>query len=245
MDLELNDRVVIVTGGASGIGAATATLLIEEGARVAVFDLHTTTVSESDRLIGVPCDVRDESSVSAAIDAVVARWGRIDSVVSCAGISTLFGRSVESVTTVEWDEMMQVNVRGQWLPIKHALPHLRQQASAAIVIVASDSAMVAAPGDVVYCTSKGSALTFARALSVDLQVDGIRVNCVCPSIVDTPQSRRAMDKAEGFADADYPVNDPLDIARALALLISPVTRSVNGQAILADWGYTAMSSYPA
>ena len=96
-----------------------------------------------------------------------------------------------------------------------------------------------------YCTSKGAALTFARALSVDLQVDGIRVNCVCPSIVDTPQSRRAMDKAEGFADADYPVNDPLDIARALALLISPVTRSVNGQAILADWGYTAMSSYPA
>jgi NAD(P)-dependent dehydrogenase (short-subunit alcohol dehydrogenase family) len=254
MDLGLSGAVAVVTGGASGIGRATAKLLAVEGAKVAVLDRSEAAgdatagelSTDGADAMAVTCDVTDEASVTAAMAAVAARWGVIDHLVCCAGISVLYGKTIEEVQVREWDDVMGVNVKGQWLPTKHALPYLRGSRNGSITFVASDSALVAAPHDVAYCTSKGAVLMFAKALSVDLQADGIRVNCVCPSIVDTPMSRLALGLGdEGFTNFGCPIQKPDDIARYLVLLASPVTSTINGHALVADFGYLAMSSFPA
>ncbi|MEI7779069.1 MAG: SDR family oxidoreductase [Actinomycetes bacterium] len=254
MDLGLSGATVVVTGGASGIGRATAELLVAEGAKVALLDRNgalaasvaTELTAKGGAVIPVQCDVSDSDSVAAAMRVVADRFGGIDHLVCCAGISNLYGKTIEDVSVDQWDAVMGVNVRGQWLPAKFALPFLKASSQASIAIIASDSAIVAAPGDVAYCTSKGAALMFAKALSVDLQRVRIRVNCVCPSIVDTEMSRSAMGLGdEGFVGQDFPVHSPSDIARYLTLLISPAMATVNGHALVADFGYTAMSSFPA
>lgn len=254
MDLRLKSDIAIVTGGASGIGEATVRALVDEGVRVAIFDLDG---AGADRcasefsatgaeVLAIQTDVTNEASLTAAVGRIVSKWGGIDHVVCCAGVSKLYGKTVEEVTVPEWDEMMTVNVRGQWLPVKASLPYLRASGSPTIAMVASDSALVAAPGDAAYCTSKGAVMMFVKALSVDLQGTGIRVNSVCPSIVDTPMSRRALGRDDsGFAGESFPVQLPEDVARYLVLLSSPVTSTINGHALVSDFGYTAMSSFPA
>jgi NAD(P)-dependent dehydrogenase (short-subunit alcohol dehydrogenase family) len=140
---------------------------------------------------------------------------------------------------------MAVNARGPFLVSKHARPLLAQRAGASIVFVASDSALVAAPGMAPYCASKGAVLMLARALSVDLAPDGVRVNCVCPSIVDTPMSRGDLELPDGFAGQDFPVIDAAEVARHVAYLTSPLSAAVNGAALVADHGSLARSGFPA
>lgn len=254
MDLGLADAVAVVTGGGSGIGRATVAALAAEGARVAILDrdqsLARATASAIDETgrtaIGIACDVADEPSIQTAIRQVHATWGRIDALLCCAGVSGLYGKPIDDITVGEWDHMMGVNVRGQWLPIKHALPHLRVSNRAAVVIIASDSGLVASPLHVPYCASKGAVVMLTKALAVDLRTDDIRVNCVCPSIVDTPMSRTDLGLPErGFATAGYPVQRPEDIARYMTLLASPATNSINAHALVADFGYLAQSNFPA
>lgn len=254
MDLQLTDAVAVVTGGGSGIGRATARALASEGAKVAIFDLDESlaraAAAELDRLgqfaIPVTCDVADEESVKTAIAQVQATWQAIDLLLCCAGISGLYGKAVDEVTVHEWDHLMAVNVRGQWLPVKHALPHLRASDRAAIVIVASDSGLVASPLHVPYCASKGAVVMLTKALAVDLRAEHIRVNCVCPSVVDTGMSRNDLGLTdEGFTAAPYPVQTPDDIARYMTLLAAPATGSINGHALVADYGYLAQSNFPA
>jgi NAD(P)-dependent dehydrogenase (short-subunit alcohol dehydrogenase family) len=129
---------------------------------------------------------------------------------------------------------------------KLAMPHLRQSQQAAVVIVASDSALVASPLHVPYCASKGAVLMLTKALAVDLRSDGVRVNCVCPSIVDTAMSRADLGLTErGFDTAKYPVQTADDIARYMTLLAAPVTRTISGHPLVADFGYLAESNFPA
>lgn len=254
MDLELTDAVAVVTGGGSGIGRATARALAKEAAKVAIFDrdesLARAAAAELDQTgrtaIAVCCDVADEESVRAAIAQVQAAWHAIDLLLCCAGVSGLYGKTIDEVTVDEWDHLMGVNVRGQWLPVKHALPHLRASDRAAVVIVASDSGLVASPLHVPYCASKGAVVMLTKALAVDLRADRIRVNCVCPSVVDTRMSRTDLGLiTEGFLAADYPVQTADDIARYMAMLASPATGSINGHALVADYGYLAQSNFPA
>ncbi len=254
MDLGLTGAVAVITGGGSGLGKASAARLAQEGARIALLDFDEATAhaaateleAAGAEALAVRCDVADEDSTKAAMAAVVERFGAIDALLCCAGISGLFGKTVEQVTVPEWDRMMSINVRGQWLPVKHAIPFLRESEQASVVIIASDSGLVASPLHVPYCTSKGAVVMLTKALAVDLRPDGIRVNCVCPSIVDTNMSRSDLGLVdEGFATADYPVQLPDDIGRCMTLLASPVTRTVSGHALVSDFGYLSESSYPA
>lgn len=253
MDLGLGGGVGVVTGGAAGIGRATASALADEGARVAILDIAAdaaaTTAEElvvkGFQCISAACDIADEESVREAMGRVASEWGGIDYLVLCAGVSTVYGKSIEQVEVGQWDALMGINVRGQWLCVKHALPHLRKSARASVSIVASDSAFRASPLHVPYCTSKGAVVTLTKALAVDLRAQGVRVNCVCPSIVDTAQSRADIGLEEGgFVGADYPVMQPEDIARYLTILAAPATRSINGAALVADFGYGAESLFP-
>jgi dihydroanticapsin dehydrogenase len=253
MELGIGGGVAIVTGGAAGIGRATAHVLAEEGVKVAILDRDSALaasgaeelVQKGASCIAITCDVADEESVKQAIKRVAAEWEAIDYLILCAGISGLYGKKIEEIEVSQWDTMMGVNVRGQWLCVKHALPYLRKSTRASVSIVASDSALRASPLHVPYCTSKGALLMLTKALSVDLRTDGIRVNCVCPSIVDTRQSRADVGLLEsGFKGVDYPVMKPEDIARYLTILASPVAYSINAHALVADFGYAAQSLFP-
>ncbi|GAA2014666.1 glucose 1-dehydrogenase [Catenulispora yoronensis] len=240
MDLRLAGRVVVVTGGASGIGAACAEAFRAEGARVAVVD--------RDPGAAWCADVSDEAQTRAVIDAIAGEYGGIDVVVCCAGISGPVGTLASDVGVRDWDAVMAVNVRGAFLAVKHAVPYLRRAGAGggagSVVLLASDSALVASEGMAPYCASKGAVVMLGKALAVDLGPDGVRVNCVCPSIVDTPMSRADMGMGEGFEGVGYPVQSADEVAALVVFLASPVARAVNGTQLLSDFGMAARSGFP-
>lgn len=254
MDLELAGAAVLITGAASGIGRATAAAFAREGARVGLLDSNRSALAECERelresgaeVVAVPSDMTAESSVAAAVAEIAERFGGIDVAVGCAGISGPFGRPIEEITLAEWDAVLAVNVTGQFLLAKHVVPVLRRASHPGIVFLASDSSFVAAPGMVPYNASKGAVLQLTRALAVDLAPDGIRVNCVCPSVVDTPMAQTDLGIAPGgFAGVDYPVQSPQEVAAHVLYLASRVSRPVNGTSLVSDFGYLARSSFPA
>lgn len=251
MDLGLTSTVAVVTGAASGIGQACARALLAEGARVGLIDRdraagEALAAELGPRAAFVAADVTDEGALSDAIDALAERFGGVEVVVCCAGISGPFGTPIDEIALAEWNAVLAVNATGAFLTVKHALRHLRAAASPAVVLLASDSSFVAAPGMVPYNASKGAVLQLTRALSVDLAADGIRVNCVCPSVVDTPMARADLQLDDaGLRDAGFPVQSPDEVARHVLYLASPASRPVNGQALVSDFGYLARSSFPA
>lgn len=248
MELGLRGRTALVTGAAGGIGRAAARALVAEGAHVALMDRDAAAIAALVRELGDasahPADVTDEAQVVAAVADAADRWGGLDLLVGCAGISGPVGTALADTALADWDAVFSVNVRGSFLVLRAALPALRASDAASVVFVASDSALVAAPGMAPYCSSKAALVQFARAASVELAADGIRVNAVCPSIVDTPMSRGDLG-LDGFADAGYPVQTADEVAAQLVFLASPVARPVDGTCLVSDFGYTARSSFPA
>ncbi|PRX49365.1 dihydroanticapsin dehydrogenase [Prauserella shujinwangii] len=248
---DLDGAVVLVTGAASGIGAAVARLAADRGATPVLLDLDGDRAQrQADALRGraVPAmaattDVTDETSVRSAAESALHRLGRIDVVVTCAGISGPVGTSLEQVSLADWQRVLAVNVTGAYLTLKHTLPALRRSPLGSAVLVASDSALVAAPGMVPYCAAKAAVVQLARALSVET-AGQVRVNAVCPSIVDTPMSRGDLGRT-GFADAGYPVHRPEDVAEHVLYLASPRSAGIHGTALTVDFGYSARSAFPA
>lgn len=255
MDLHLSRLRAVITGGTSGIGFATAEALAAEGASVGIISRSAGHVAEAvERLqglhpaatiVGVAGDVADEDSIGAAVRTLGDQLGGIDVIVNSAGIAGELGGAPDSIPGAEFLEVQRVNVVGSYLAVKAALPYLKEGDTPSILLIGSDSGFVTAPGMLAYNASKGAIVQLTRALAVELHGPfGIRVNSVCPSIVDTPLARDGMG-VESFADVDYPVNAPEDIAWLVLSLISPRSRSVNGASLLADFGYHAQSSFPA
>ncbi|WP_410657044.1 SDR family NAD(P)-dependent oxidoreductase [Amycolatopsis sp. lyj-112] len=239
MRLDLAGKAVLVTGAASGIGLACVEAFLAEGARVGGLDRATIPVVGDD-FLAVHADVTDERSVAAAVGAVAGRFGGLDVVVGCAGISGPVGTPVAETPAADFAAVMTVNVTGQFLVVKHAAPWLTE-ARGAVVLLASDSAFTSAPGMVPYCASKGAVVAMTRALAVDLPQ--VRVNCVCPSVVDTPMARD--DLGAVLDDPAFPVQATEDVASHVLYLASARSRTVNGQAVLADFGVSARSGFPA
>lgn len=256
MDLsQKNPQRVVITGGASGIGLATAEAFLNEGARVGIITrsqqsldaaLHGPLSRYKDgRCHGIVADVADEAAMASAFKEFDSRLQGINTVVASAGIEGEMGTAVEDVTSQDFLRVLEVNVLGVFHAVKHALPFLREEQHASVTIIGSDSGFVAAPGMLAYNASKGALVQLTRALSFELfESHGIRVNSVCPSIVDTPMARRGIG-VESFDDAEYPVNTPGDIARTVLFLSGKGSRAINGANILSDFGYSARSSFPA
>ncbi|RKT54872.1 SDR family NAD(P)-dependent oxidoreductase [Saccharothrix australiensis] len=236
MDLGFTDRKVLVTGGASGIGLACARAFRAEGARVVALD-RARGPADVDTVLA---DVTDEPGLAEAVTTAVRRLGGLDVVVGCAGISGPVGTPLVDTSAADLAAVLAVNVTGQLLLAKHTYPHLAT--GGAIVFLASDSAFVATPGMAPYCASKGAVVALTRALAVEL--DRVRVNCVCPSVVDTPMARADLGD-EAIDHADFPVQRVEDVARQVLFLAGPHARPVNGQALLSDFGFSARSSFPA
>lgn len=251
MELELANRVAIVSGGASGIGAACVRALSKEGVSVAVLDRDSKNgrhvVSEimdlGGKAIFVETDVTDEASVSAAIEETVAFFGMLDVLVTSAGISGPVGKNVTQISRAEWDQVLSVNVTGTFLVAKHCLPHLENSPVGTMILIGSDASFSAFRGMAPYCASKGAVLMLARALSVDHPA--VRVNCLCPSVVDTPMVRRDLSLDEGgINNAAFPIMSADQLARHAVFLASPVSAPINGTSLIADFGFSARSAFP-
>ena len=255
MNFELKGKVAIVTGGAMGIGEAAARKLAEEGTSVAILDLNPDAGAKTAAEIAkggaicdfFACDVSNATEVSRAVDAVVAKHGHLDILVSNAGIQD-YG---DAVTTTEeaWDRLMGVNLKGCFLASKFAVPHLLKSGvksgDAAIVVVGSVQSMTALGNSVAYVTAKHGLLGLTRAMALDYAQRGIRVNCVCPGAIDTPLFRWAVSldpnpenviRTCGHAHAMGRIGRSEEVADAIVYLASPRASFITGATLVVDGG---------
>jgi 2-keto-3-deoxy-L-fuconate dehydrogenase len=237
--------VVVVTGGASGIGAATAALLQKRGARVAVLDRDPAGTPEG--LLAVPCDVTDRDAVETAIERVVAQLGGIDVVVNNAGIGAV--GDVGQNNDAEWARVLDVNVTGIARVTRAALPHLRRSRHAAVVNMCSAVAFVGVTQRALYSASKGAVLALTLAMAADHVQEGIRVNAVAPGTADTPWVGRLLDAADDpqATASALRARQPLgrlvtadEVAHAVASVASPLAASTTGAILRVDGGMTSV-----
>lgn len=239
----LAGRRVLVTGGASGIGLATAELCVEEGATVAVLDRDRAGLEHAARWLGVhPCevDLLDEDRTAAAVHGAVSALGGLDGVVNVAGVDG-GGQRLEDVDLATWQTVLGVNLTAPALVSREALPHLRRNDSATIVNVASGQGLVpSAPGMAAYCASKGGLVMLGRTLALEL-APVVRVNTVCPGIVDTPllpDSFRTAGAGPGSPYALERIAAAGEVAAAIVFLTSHESSFVTGTAMAVDGGRT-------
>lgn len=243
MSGEFDGLVAVVTGGASGIGLATATAFHARGATVAVLDLRPEGLP--DGLAGFVADVADRASVDAAITAVADRFGRIDIVVNNAGVSAI--GTVEEIPDADWARVLDINVTGMARVTAAALPHLRRSPHAAIVNLCSIAALNGLPRRALYGASKGAVLALTYAMATDHVHEGIRVNAVSPGTVFTPfvenylkqyEDPRAERAALDARQATGRMVTPEEVAGAILYLASPASGSTTGTALEVDGGVT-------
>ncbi|WP_371525879.1 SDR family oxidoreductase [Streptomyces sp. NBC_01283] len=240
----------LVTGGASGIGRATAELLAARGARVAVLDLDPSGVEKP--LTGHRADVSDDASVREAVAAAVADLGGLDVLINNAGIGAQ--GTVEDNDDAQWHKVLDVNVLGIVRTTRAALPHLRVSAHAAIVNTCSIAATAGLPQRALYSASKGAVLSLTLAMAADHVREGVRVNCVNPGTVDTPWVGRLLDAAPDPAAerAALAARQPTgrlvsaaEVAGAIAYLASPLSGATTGTALAVDGGMQGLRLRPA
>ncbi|WP_104110744.1 SDR family NAD(P)-dependent oxidoreductase [Arthrobacter sp. N199823] len=249
MSQELSTLTAVVTGGASGIGAAIAAKLQAMGAQVAVLDLNLKDLPEGQ--LGFACDVSDDASVVAAIAGTVEAFGGVDIVVNNAGIGAI--GSVEDNNDEEWARVWNINVVGMVRVSRAALPHLRQSSSAAIVNISSIAATAGLPARALYSATKGAVLSLTQAMAADHLREGIRVNAVNPGTADTPWIGRLLSQADDPAAERAALNARQphgrmvtadEVAGAVAYLASPLSGSTSGTSIAVDGGMQALRLRP-
>lgn len=238
-------KVVLVTGGAAGIGNAVARAFLSEGAMVAVLDRDLTGMPAG--ATGLAGDVTDDASVMGAVRSVGEEHGRIDILVANAGIS--YPATVEEGPLSDWENVLDVNVLGYVRAIRAALPWLRKSQHAAIVNMSSCTAGTGLRRRVLYSATKGAIEAMTRALAADLLHEGIRVNCVSPGTVDTPLISRLITQAPNPAlqrevyNARQPTGFMVsaeEVARAVLYLAHPEARSTVGTVLTVDGGFASL-----
>ena len=247
---DFDGLVAVITGGASGIGAATATHLLGRGARVAVLDRAYSAVAHG-TMLEVPCDVADAESTRTAIDTVAGVFGSIDVLVNNAGIGAV--GDVTQNEDDEWHRVLDVNVVGIVRITRAALPLLLRSSHAAIVNTCSVVADVGVPQRALYAASKGAVRSLTLAMAADYVKQGVRVNAVTPGTADTPWVRRLLDRAPDAVAAAKALRDrqPMgrlvtadEVALAIAYLASPLSGSTTGTMLAVDGGMAGVRVGP-
>jgi meso-butanediol dehydrogenase/(S,S)-butanediol dehydrogenase/diacetyl reductase len=244
------DRIALVTGGASGIGAATVRLLAAEGAAVTVVDLAESAGAAVAAEIGGhfhACDLADPAAPGAMVEAVLARAGRLDVLVNNAGIGSL--AEAPDLDPALWRQVLAVDLDAVFLACRAAIPAMRAAGGGTIVNTASISGLAGDYGFAAYNAAKAGLLNLTRALAIDHGKDGIRVNAVCPGLVDTPLAA-PLAAVPGLMAAwvrDIPLGRaarPEEIAEAIAFLASDAASYMTGAALVVDGGATAHTGQP-
>jgi 3-oxoacyl-[acyl-carrier protein] reductase len=250
--MKLKDRVAIVTGGGSGIGASAATAFAAEGARVIVMDLDAAgakrTVEQIEkgggRAVVMQGDVTRAADNQAVVERAVALWSRLDVFFANAGVPQ-WKTNVEDVDETVFDKIMAVNVKGVFLGAKYALPVMKRQGRGVFLATASTAAIRPRPGGQVYAASKGAVVTLTKGLALEAAPHGVRVVAIAPVATFTPMLPTFMNKREvdeeGLAAyiATVPLgrlNEPVDIARTAVFLASDEAAMITGSCVEVDGG---------
>lgn len=260
MGRRLEGQTAWISGAASGIGAATARLFADEGGKVALVDVHADRVNSvrdaiaanGGSALALAVDISVETDVRDSLAETVAHFGGLNTIVNCAGIVHV--GPLHEYDEADWDRLMGVNLKGIFFSIKHGLQHLRRNKRSYVVNVGSISSFVGQASTPAYTASKSAVLGLSRSIALDYASLGLRCNCVCPGITDTPMLREHLDKSP---DPEAKLADrlrrvpmrtalsPDDIARAVLYLSCEDSSGVTGTSLVVDGGYLAAAEWDA
>ncbi|TET95824.1 MAG: SDR family oxidoreductase [Dehalococcoidia bacterium] len=256
--MRLKDKVALVTGAASGIGRATAALFGQEGAKVMCADLDAAGAEHVARQIAdgggeaasTQADVSQAADVERMVKETVERWGRLDVLVNNAGI--YFIQPLTQVPEDEWDRLININLKGVYLGCKYAIPRMVGQGKGAIVNTASIAGLRGSANWTTYCASKGGVVQLTKALAMEVARLNVRVNCVCPGIIDTGMFDQAVDLVAvnreelattiGEAHPMGRIGRPEEVAAAILFLASEEASFITGVPLSVDGGLWAGST---
>ncbi|MEB2356703.1 glucose 1-dehydrogenase [Bacillus pumilus] len=252
--MNLAGKVVLITGGASGIGLAAVKLFLEHGAKVAVADIneksgkHLVKSLAHEHLAYFKTDITNESDCQITVQSVLNQFGTIDVLINNAGIEIV--SPVHEMTLEDWNHIVQVNLTGVFLMSKHALPHMLEKKSGSIINTGSVGGLVGWPDIPAYNATKGGVIQLTKSMAVDYAAHQIRVNCIAPGIIDTPlneksfldnhsESLEVVKKEKAKVNPLLRLGKPEEIAGVMLFLASDLSSYMTGSVVTADGGYTA------
>lgn len=249
--MRLDGLTCVITGGSSGIGAATARRFVAEGAQVLVLDINMETADVLADELGAAlttfhCDVKTEASVKAAAAAAYRQWGRVDVLVNNAGSE--LNRSYDETSEDEWNRVLNTDLKGPWLMCKHFVPPMVTAGSGSVVNISSLNGLVGFPLSTAYGSAKGGLVVFTRDMAIELATSGVRINCVCPGVIETGMMERWTSKMPDKAAARemlkgvMPIGrmgSPDEVAAAILFFASPDSSLCQGSVLAVDGGFTA------
>jgi NAD(P)-dependent dehydrogenase (short-subunit alcohol dehydrogenase family) len=256
----LDGKVVIITGAASGIGRGTALRLAKEGAAVVAADLNSQggeavigeIASAGGHAVFQHTDVSNELAIKSAVERAVKEYGRLDIMFNNAGLVGAVG-PIETVNADDWDRTIAVLLRSVFLGIKYAVEPMRKAGGGSIISTSSVASFLPSLYGAAYAASKGAVISLTRAAALQLGPDRIRVNCICPGVVNTPiwgvmpgmENPAVLEQALAHAQTIPRVGKPEDIANMVLFLASDESQWVTGQAMIVDGGLTVGPNIPA
>ncbi len=249
--MRLNGKTSIITGGASGIGEATVRRFVAEGAKVLIADRNLAAAEALARQLGggvaaIECDVRKEASAVAVAERAMSLWGQIDVLVNNAGSE--LNRTYNDTTSDEWDMVLETDLKGPWLLCKHIVPHMVKRGSGSVVNVSSLNGLVGFPLSTAYGSAKGGLVVFTRDMAIELAKSGVRFNCVCPGVIQTPMMERwtklmpDQQEAQAMLRGVMPIGRmgrSEEVAGAILFFASDDSTLCQGSVLAVDGGFTA------